>query len=78
MIAIAKKVPRLEDNRMEDLSNIDKLTESFSIRIPEITKHRLDKLSPAMKRRLNDSILIAMARVLHDSEFDPSMYLKSE
>ena len=55
---------------------IDKLTETFSIRIPEITKHMIDGLSKADKVRLNESVLVAIARVLHESKFDARLYLK--
>jgi hypothetical protein len=56
----------------------DKLTEQFMIRIPEITKANLDKLPPALKKKLNQEILILMARSIHDSRFDPKLYLSSE
>jgi hypothetical protein len=55
-----------------------KLTAMFPIRVPEITKAKLDKLNVSFKRKLNEEILITMARILHESEFDPSVYLKDE
>lgn len=61
---------------MPDLET-DKLMESFSLRIPEITKHMIDELTPNWKRRMNEEILLAIARVLHESRFDASVYLKS-
>ncbi len=53
-----------------------KLTEQYLIRIPETLKFHLDKLSPEFKKSLNIEILKTMARIIHDSKFDPSLYLK--
>jgi hypothetical protein len=66
------------NNDMEELKDIDKLIESITFRCPEFTKHQTDKLSPAWKKKLNESLLIATARILHDASFDPTVYLKSE
>lgn len=55
---------------------LDKLTETFSLRIPEITKHMIDNLSKADKTRLNEAIILTIARILHDSKFDAQLYLK--
>lgn len=56
----------------------DKLTEEFTIRIPEITKNLIKQLDSQQKKRLNEAILVTMARALHDAKFDPSKYLKSD
>jgi len=56
----------------------DKLTAEFSLRIPEITKADIDRLSKSAKRELNDRILVTMARAIHDARFDPQHYLKSD
>ena len=66
------------EEEMDALNGIDKRTADFSLRIPEITKLRLDQLSPAMKRALNDRILILMDRTIHEAEYIPGKYLKSE
>jgi len=63
---------------MDELKDINKLLESITFRCPEYTKHQTDKLSPAWKKKLNEALLIATARVLHDANFDPRIYLKSE
>jgi len=63
---------------MEELRNIDKLVENITFRCPEFTKRQTDKLSPAWKKKLNEALLVATARVLHDAAFDPTLYLKSE
>jgi hypothetical protein len=68
----------MDEHSMNSLPEIDKLTETFSLRIPEITKIKIDKLSALNKRKLNESILLTIAHVLHDAEFDPRIYLKSE
>jgi len=63
---------------MDALRDIDKRTADFSLRIPEITKSKIDKLSGSMKRRLNDCLLLTMDRVLHEAEYVPGKYLKSD
>ena len=55
-----------------------KLTAMFPIRIPEITKQKLDKLNSPFKRKLNEELLLTMARILHEAAFDPSVYLQDE
>ena len=56
----------------------DKRTEEFSLRIPEYTKRLLDKLTKHQKSKLNDQILITIARAIHESKFDPEQYLKED
>lgn len=56
---------------------IDKCTESFSVKIPDILKSGVDKLSPPQKSKLKEEILFVMAKHIHDSLFDPSKYLSS-
>ena len=60
------------------MDEIDKLTETFSLRIPEITKHHIDKLSKAEKVRLNEAVLLTIAKCLHESKFDARLYLKEQ
>jgi len=62
-----------------DLGDIDKLTELYSIRIPEALKMHIDKLSPSRRRALNEAVLISMARFVHEARFDSEYlnYLKS-
>ena len=62
---------------MEELHDIDKLEINFTLRIPEITKGHIDRLSSEMKKKLNNRILLTMARTLHEADFDPRKYLKS-
>ena len=56
----------------------DKLTESYSLRIPAITKEMIERLPKRFKKVLNEEILLVIARVLHDSRFDPNFYLASK
>ena len=63
---------------MNDIEEMDKCTEVFSLKIPEVTKIKVDKLPPAFKKKLNIEILITISRILHEAEFRPSLYLKSE
>ena len=56
----------------------DKRTEDFSLRIPSITKTLLDGLTKHQKSRLNDEILVTIAKALHASRFDAERYLKGD
>lgn len=56
----------------------DKLTELYTVRIPECTDKRLRRLSPHQKKSLNEQILIVIAKCLHDFSFDPNRYLSDE
>lgn len=60
-----------------DICETDKLTETFSLRVPEVTKAEIDRLPLNLKNKLNHDILITMAKIIHESKFDPSLYLKS-
>jgi len=67
-----------EEMTMEMTMEIDKLTESYTLRIPEVTKAKTDRLSSSWKKKLNEAILLTIARTLHDADFKPSLYLKGE
>ena len=56
---------------------IDKCTESWTLKIPEVLKVRLDKLSSPEKSKLKRAILFTMAKHIHENEFDPAKYLNS-
>jgi len=56
---------------------IDKCTENFSVKIPEILKFSLDKLTSPQKTKLKQEILFVMAKHIHDSNFNPEKYLTS-
>jgi len=73
-------MPEEDDDKNTLMLSIetDKLTESFAMRIPEITKRKLDKLSPKDKKSLNEALLITIARVLHEADFAPGKYLKEK
>ena len=57
---------------------MDKCTEQYTLRIPEITKIELDRLPPALKAQLRERLLITMARIIHKGKFDAMIYLKSD
>ena len=57
--------------------DIDKCTESFSVKIPELLKSGIDKLSAPQKAKLKEEVLYVMAKHVHDSLFDPADYLSS-
>ena len=56
----------------------DKRNEKVEIRVPECLKFELEKLTKHEKSRLNDDLLIVMAKAIHTSRFDPCLYLKTE
>lgn len=56
----------------------DKLMETYSMRIPAITKQYIEKLTPAEKKILNEKILITISKYLHEADFNPTKYLKEE
>lgn len=63
---------------MFTLTDIDKLDETFSFRLPEVTKKQVDNLSPELKKRLNLKLLYTTAEVLHEAKFDPRFYLTTK
>ena len=56
----------------------DKRIEDFSLRIPEYTKTLLDKLTKHQKSKLNDELLVTMAKALHNAKFQAEEYLKED
>jgi len=62
----------------EELQDIDKLEVNFTLRIPEVTDKQIKRLPAPMKKKLNNRILVVMARTLHEADFDPRKYLRSE
>ena len=58
--------------------NIDKCSECFTVKIPEILKVNLDKLSPPQKSKLKQALLVVMAKHIHDNDFNPEIYLSSK
>jgi len=55
----------------------DKLTETYTLRLPEILKVDVDRLSPVHKKKMHHKILLVMAETVHESKFDPNIYLKT-
>ena len=53
----------------------EKLNEIYTLRVSENLKALTDKLSPEWKIKLNQEIRLTMAKVVHESRFDPSLYL---
>lgn len=58
--------------------DIDKCTEVFSVKIPEILKHNLDLLPSQNRVKLKDAVLLTIARHIHEFQFDPAKYLSSK
>jgi len=63
---------------MISLTDIDKLDDTYSFRLPEFTKKKLDKLPSSLKKKLNLELLYVAAEILHESEFDPRKYLTTK
>jgi len=61
-----------------DLSGVDKLDEIYTLRISEFLKRKVDRLPAGAKDSLNWEIRIIIAKAIHDQEFDPRLYLKSD
>lgn len=62
---------------MINLADIDKLEDTYSFRLPEVTKKQLDKLPSSLKKKLNLKFLLATAEILHESKFDARIYLST-
>lgn len=63
---------------MIDFGTIDKRTEKYEIRIPEITDTKIKRLSPQHKHELVCRILSVMDRFLYEVEYKPGANLKSD
>jgi hypothetical protein len=55
----------------------DPLEKTHTIRVPQITKDKLDQLSRVQKRELNDELLKTIDRVLHRFDYVPGKNLKT-
>ncbi|MBW2066707.1 MAG: hypothetical protein JRJ03_17495 [Deltaproteobacteria bacterium] len=55
-----------------------KLNSLYTIRIPDGTKAMIDKLSPLWKKKLNEALRLTVAKVLHEANFDPNVYLNDD
>lgn len=56
----------------------DKLEKQYTFRIPEVLEKYIKDLSPSEKKRMHEEIIRIMAKMVHDSRFDPSLYTSSE
>lgn len=57
---------------------MDKLDCEHTFRMPEILKNRVRKLSNGQTTRLNEELLITVAKFIHKEEFDAERYLNSD
>ena len=60
----------------DEMNNIDKREITFSLRIPSATKRMLDDLTTVEKAKLNEAVRNTIARAIHESKFDPRLYLR--
>ena len=56
----------------------DPLEKTHGVRVPEITKEKIDKLSRVQKRQLNDEILQTIDSFLHRVSYVPGRFLKKQ
>jgi len=68
----------MEDQTMSHSFEIDKCTEQFTFRIPEILQLEVQKLSRVQKSDLIERLIVAMAQAVHEGNFNPEMYLNSK
>ncbi len=61
-----------------DFGNIDKRTEKWEMRIAEVTKNKIEKMSPHFKRLMVQRILLVMDQTIYESEYVPGKNLTSE
>ena len=54
---------------------IDKLTEQYTLKIPEVLKVGLSSISPDERKKLNLRLMIEMAKAIQDARFNPAFYL---
>lgn len=57
---------------------MDKCDAHYTFKLPSCLKDSIDKLSDTEKRLMKERILVVMARSIHDSNFDPTVYLNSD
>ena len=57
---------------------MDKCTEQFTFRIPEILRCELDKFSRHQKSELIEALIITMAQEVHRAKFQPEIYIKTD
>ncbi|MEN6421281.1 MAG: hypothetical protein ABFD76_04980 [Smithella sp.] len=56
----------------------DPLEKTHGVRVPQVTKDKIDKLTRVQKRELNDELLQTIDRVLHKFAYVPGKNLKTE
>lgn len=68
----------MSDRMMMTLTDIDKLDDTFTFRLPEVTKKHIEKLPTDLKKKLNIKLLLSVAEILHEADFDPRKYLSTK
>lgn len=56
----------------------DPLEKTHGVRVPQVTKNKLEKLTRVQKRELNDELLQTIDRMLHKFAYVPGKNLKTE
>ena len=65
-------MPPIKDAEQSKLESI------YSFRIPLKTKNMVEALNLSQKSRLNQRLRIEIAKMLHECNFDPALYLGEE
>ena len=60
------------------LYTVDKLTATYTVRIPESLKKELDALPPILKSKANQEVRVTLAKAVYDSKFNERIYLEEE
>jgi hypothetical protein len=68
----------VSEDRMMMMTEIDKLDDTFTFRMPEVTKKYVEKLPSDLKKKLNIKLLLSVAEILHEANFDPRKYLSTK
>lgn len=56
----------------------EKLTEVYTLRITPALKEMIDSLNTDEKHNLNHKLRVEIAKAIHNSKFDPMVYLNKE
>ena len=62
----------------DDLMHIelDKLTEQYTLKIPEVLKVGMSSLTPDQRKKMNLRLMVEIAKSIHESRFNPESYLR--
>lgn len=59
---------------LDKVNMADKLTEIYSLRVPESLKKMAENLPADIKIKLNYELRLTMAKIIYESRFDPKLF----